>query len=432
MKHPEFTLTAYHTRTCSSLSHWSKIIGFAACSVITTATLTISNVVVAHAQVRRPPVEAPVDPYESSPARNVEGTVQPTLPRVPPAPVGTFETPSERAEPSASPPKLSPTETPIEAPAGGTLEADCPSTEDIPFEYRRSWAFYLLTQDARVCSNAVQELRTLSQAFRDGTQNSDADSVLGDSAFLSDPKNVYARGIVERYVNSCSYSLGDARAISHLTTPETIQKIRRAIGIIRVGPSRCMATITNGMLLTARHCFGTATAGDLLPDTQAAVQFTSLDSALSFQIKTSLREAQLSPGARDEDWVALPLGEEAPSNILSLTFAPQLATRWQPLILISVSGYAQALANNNAISPDVIRIDISPKCVVQAREGHFIYHSCQTLRGMSGAPLLTMNGTELVVIGVHTGVSAGMGSACSSRLSSKYINYGVVPHSFSK
>lgn len=382
-----------------------------------------------HAQLgTKGPVLQPVDPYEN--ALEPGGQRRKINPATPPVAVDPFEASSGKLSNGSSVtvpgPLLGINPSPLEQ--RSELRSECPSTDDMPFDYRRSWAFYLLTQDAKSCSRAVQELRTLSQAFRNGTGNADADSALGDPTFLSDAQNVYARGIVERYVNACSYSLADARAITHLTTPENIQKVRRAIGVIRVGARKCTATVVSGALLTARHCFGSASMDSTLPETVANVEFTSLDATVKFRLTTNLKEALLPPEAREDDWIALRLSGQTSDNILSLNFAPQLAQRWQPLILISVSGYAQALANESAVTPEVVRIDISPKCVVQAREGRFIYHSCQTLRGMSGAPLLSMSGADLVVVGVHTGASSGIGTACSVKLSDKYLNYGVVPN----
>lgn len=378
---------------------------------------------------RHEPVQAPVDPFEALPSTERGRKETPTSP---PAPVDPFESrvgqPTENST-SALAPSLMPTRP--DQLRQLSFETECPSAEEenSPFEYRRSWAFYLLTQDARTCSKAVQELRTLSKAFRDGTKDPNADMVLGDRTFLGDSKNAYARGIVERYVNSCSYSLSDARAITHLTTEENIQKIRKALGVVRVGENTCMATVVAGNILTARHCFGIAPT-DGSPEVSTKAEFTSLDSTVKLQVMANQKQTLLSPNSLDEDWIALKIADQPVGGTLSLPFAPQLARRWQPLILISVSGYAQALANENSTSSDVVRIDISPKCVVQARERQFIYHSCQTLRGMSGAPLLTMMGTELTVVGVHSGVSSGIRSTCSAKLSQKYINYGVVPSAF--
>jgi hypothetical protein len=295
----------------------------------------------------------------------------------------------------------------------------------MPFHLLRSIVFFVQSKDGMACSAAVRSIRSLKDTY-----GPDAYETLKTPSYLSNPNHILARRIVESYVDECSKGLQEG-AVSKLLTLDNQIRVAKSVGIITTPTQRCMGAIVGSRVLTARHCFAIpeADAGvhQLIP-AESAVDFDTLSGdhfSLSFDgsDRSPLREDQ-----RDKDWITLamnPLITAGPS--MSLGYDPELAQVWQPLVLISMSPYVMALRNDFRSSTSNAVIDISPVCDILAKDGGYIFHACQTLAGMSGAPLLTMKDGLLTVVGIHTGDTQNVQTPCAQSIARRYVNYGVVP-----
>jgi hypothetical protein len=352
------------------------------------------------------PVEGPVDPlevgYKSKRVRPVEAAV---------ISLGLESAPVSSAEPvsSAAPPPA---------------DEQCAANTRRPYELQRSIIFYQMTEEAKKCSEAVRELRSVVKSLGGGGV------ALLSASYLNDPDNLHHRGVVKRYVEGCSYKV-EQEVVRKLLGQEGRLAILKAIGTFVATGGACIGTVIGDKLMTARHCFGTGDLRDGANPIQVpekGFEFTSLDQTVKFHVaKPAAPEADLLRDALDKDWILLDL----PKNALpaaSISLVTDRAIDWQPLIMVSVSRYREALSAASPRTPlDAVTIDIAPTCSVLAKDGNYLFHACQTLRGMSGSPLLTMRDGKVVAIGVHTGESEFIGSACSRQLSTRFKNYGVVP-----
>lgn len=303
--------------------------------------------------------------------------------------------------------------------------SDTCMSEKMPFHLLRSIVFFIQSKDGMACSAAVKSIRSLKNTY-----GPDAYETLKNPSYLASADHALARRIVEDYVGSCSKGLSEG-SVSRLLTLDNQIRAAKNIGIITTPTQRCMGSIVNSRVLTARHCFAKfeadAGAHDLIP-IDSAIEFSTLSgesTSLSFDgsDRSPLREDQ-----RDKDWITLAMKApitEVPST--SLGYDPDLALLWQPLVLISMSPYVMALQNNFKSSTSTAVIDISPVCDILAKDGNYVFHACQTLAGMSGAPLLTMKDGLLTVVGVHTGDTNSVQTKCAQNVGGRYVNYGVVP-----
>jgi hypothetical protein len=304
----------------------------------------------------------------------------------------------------------------------GRPDETCEIDFNMPFPVRRALVFYLLTEDARRCSKAVQEIRGYSAKF--GRR---AELNLESPAFLADPKNADARALVDRYIGACSYKLNDSTVAQLLDTSHR-SLIAKAVGTFSTRNGDCVGTVTGSSILTARHCLGREKDGEIaveIPET--GFNFRSLDGTIELHVpKPNSAPAALPLDQLEKDWIELAFSVP-PEIVPKIPVDLKLAARWQPLLLVSVSRYLQALAQEAVASPNNITFDISPLCSILARDGNILFHSCQTLRGMSGSPLLTMSEGRLSVVGVHSGDAEAVETACGRKLSVKYKNYGIIP-----
>ena len=303
-------------------------------------------------------------------------------------------------------------------------EPSCTS-DQMPFHLLRSIVFFVQSKDGMACSAAVKNIRSLKDTY-----GPDAYETLKSPSYLSSADHILARRMVESYVEDCSKGLQEG-VVSRLLTLDNQIRAAKNVGIITTPTQRCMGAIVNSRVLTARHCFAAPEADSgihLLIPTETAIDFDTLSGdhySLSFDgsDRSPLREDQ-----RDKDWIIMapnPPITAGPST--SLGYDPELAQVWQPLVLISMSPYVMALRNDFKSSTSNAVIDISPICDILAKDGAYIFHACQTLAGMSGAPLLTMKDGLLTVVGVHTGDTQNVQTPCAQSIARRYANYGVVP-----
>jgi len=86
----------------------------------------------------------------------------------------------------------------------------------------------------------VRELRSLVRSL-----GNDEVALLSGS-YLNDPGNILQRGVVERYVEQCSYKL-DQQVISNLLGPENRLTILKAIGPSRRAAATVSAPLSEGI-----------------------------------------------------------------------------------------------------------------------------------------------------------------------------------------
>jgi hypothetical protein len=299
------------------------------------------------------------------------------------------------------------------------------TSEKMPFALLRSIVFYVRSKDGLACSQAVRTIQSLKQTY--GT---DSYATLKDPTYLADRNHFMERQMVENYVNDCSKTLQEG-AVSQLLTLDNQIKAVKNIGVLTTPAQRCMGSIVKGRVLTARHCVVVPESEDgnhplIQPDTALDFETLSGDKySLNFEgsDKSALQET-----GRDKDWITLGIkGWVQNTATTELAYNPGLAQIWRPLVLISMSPYAMALRNDFRSNAQNAVIDISPICGILARDGGYIFHACQTLAGMSGAPLLTIEDDRLTVVGVHTGDSSSVKTPCAESVASRFANYGVVP-----
>jgi len=296
--------------------------------------------------------------------------------------------------------------------------------EPIPFALLRSVVFYVRSKDGLACSASVRNIQSLKETF--GAES----GTLRDPAYLADETHVAVRRMVEGYVNDCSKTLQES-AVAQLLGPDNTTLAAKNIGVLTTPWQRCMASIIGGRVLTARHCLAVAEEQDgvhALIDRESALDFETL-SGDKYQL--SFDGADVSPlreSARDRDWIVLGIkgGLHRPPGE-ALGYAPKLADLWRPLVLVSMSPYAMALRNDYRSSDQNAVIDISPICDILARDGSYIFHACQTLAGMSGAPLMTIEDGRLTVVGVHTGDASAVDTQCARNVAHRFPNYGIIP-----
>ncbi|WP_158228762.1 trypsin-like peptidase domain-containing protein [Bradyrhizobium sp. Y36] len=306
--------------------------------------------------------------------------------------------------------------------APDAIGATCNVEFDMPFPVERAIRFYQVSEDAKKCSRATRNIRSLVTDVGE-----DAYRALQSASYINNVDHSLSKSVVEDYVSACTKSF-QAPPISKLLGADNILRIRQTVGLIRTPSSMCMGAFVGNKVLTAKHCFATSEAdGKLSIDASAATTFKTIDGAEYSLKPVGPGKSVLSDIDRDKDWILLTTTDGAKPKAGGLDFHPESASRWQPLILLGLSRYNMAL--NDKYQPDdaMASLDISPICSVMARDGGYIYHACQTLEGMSGAPLLTMSGGRIVTVGVHTGDAEKVSTACAKKLSARYPNYGIAP-----
>ena len=74
--------------------------------------------------------------------------------------------------------------------------------------------------------------------------------------------------------------------------------------------------------------------------------------------------------------------------------------------------------------------DFSSTCRVVVRDENFLLHSCNTLGGVSGSPVLRFNRSResYEMIGIHTGASEWLArwNQCASNFAGGFPNYAVA------
>lgn len=312
----------------------------------------------------------------------------------------------------------------------GTLKNDVTAAAckvpQYPFEINRAIQFFKMTEDAKSCSLAVRTIQSLKISF-----GQSAYSALKDPKYLADTSHALARNAVESYVEKCTKRFKDPVAQYLLGTENGLQ-ILKSIGLLETDKARCVGTMVEGKILTARHCVSDGTmsqdgAYGMIPK-ESNIIFSNLLGEQFHVNFDGVDRSSLYENRRDKDWILLNVSNPPDIGILkSIKIRSDLATVFRPLLLISFSPYTMALRNNYNSLPDNATIDISPICNIMLKDKKYLFHACQTLAGMSGSPLLAVDNGQVAVVGVHTGDTNRVSTPCGQAVAQRYANYGVIP-----
>lgn len=314
-------------------------------------------------------------------------------------------------------------------------EATCDASRSQPLDLQRSLAFWRQTEDGASCSAAVKDIRSLREEMMLDRRDNLHDAKLFDPEYICASRNRHQRTIVERYTDSCLYRLSDAKQLN-LISEQNRETILSAIGIIGGIGQHCIGTVSKRRVYTSRHCFLRVNA-----EGKVSINFPSREFYLRTFAGNRFRLAVPDDvdegagfGGRESDWIALPFAPNQDEPVYQIALRPDLATDWRPLLLVSLHRYLAALSmcdgktqsEEEFIDASLI-VDITPGCTIFAQEGYLVYHGCQTQKGMSGTPLLTIVEDELVLVAIHAGASKALQTPCSDVLAKRFPNYGVVP-----
>jgi hypothetical protein len=307
--------------------------------------------------------------------------------------------------------------------SAAAITKPCDIEFDMPFPIERAVRFYQTSEDAKKCSRATRNIRSLVADV-----GADAYKALQSAAYINNSEHNLSRSLVEDYVSACTKPFVAAPNLK-LLSPENVLKIRKTVGLIKTPNTMCIGAFVGNVVMTAKHCFETSQVdGNLTIEVSASTDFTTIDGT-DYALKPVVPgKTTLLASDRDKDWILLKTVDGRKPEGGGLPFKPALAQRWQPILLLGLSRYNMALANKYEPDQSLATLDISPICAVMARDGAYLYHACQTLEGMSGTPLLSIDNGHLVSIGIHTGDAEKVPTGCGKKLSQRYPNYGIVPN----
>lgn len=173
-----------------------------------------------------------------------------------------------------------------------------------------------------------------------------------------------------------------------------------------VGKFSGTMTCTAAVILDPRIVI---TAGHCITERDGTVRRSNLSFQLGYQTGADLRRFEATVwavGAKQSfghesvqqasnDWAILIL-DRAPTGVHPLRLSHHsLAIPRSPERQIVLPAYS-----NNTASAEVLSVD--PDCAVRELIWDTVLHDCMAQPGSSGAPLLMRDGSEYVVVGIHT------------------------------
>ncbi len=178
-----------------------------------------------------------------------------------------------------------------------------------------------------------------------------------------------------------------------------------------VGGSCTGAAIAQDEVLTAAHCIFNRRTGKFLPSSALHVLFGYTRGI--YKVHALVDRYLLGPGydpAREKetlasDWAVLTLSQPLPADMKPLRAVDQVPAAGTALM---IAGYGQRRLH-------VMTGDEDCKLIGAAASGDVLVHNCKVSRGISGAPLLTIEDGTPVVIGLQVALGTRNGAAVGWR-----------------
>lgn len=322
----------------------------------------------------------------------------------------------------------------VELVGGGS----CDAFESRSFGVKHELSFWRISTEGRKCRDAVQELESLSLMMDSYTEK--GRGLLLQERYICEIANSNLKGTVQRYAEACIDRLTDVKDYQIALNERDIQTTMMSLGVISGDnyERKCIGVVSDGLVVTASHCFGyeiDGLTGKLLIEFPSGNFYFNSFAGKSYRLSASgeLNGKVIDLESRPEDdWLAIPFSSEEILLPPGVPFAPDLATFERSVTIIAPSQYLTALevCRNDWKKPellDSLSIDLRPGCRILAREGDIVYHGCQTVSGMSGAPLLTVESGRVYFLAVHSGASMGLRTQCAKDYAPRLPNYAVVP-----
>ncbi len=198
--------------------------------------------------------------------------------------------------------------------------------------------------------------------------------------------------------------------------------VRRFVGAIG-GPGspdskdpqirKCTATLISAdVILTARHCVmlpdqASKKPVEMMPLAMIQTHWFEIDAGEPFRyqicgIKHSPKLAKPSDYASSNDWVTLQIAAPVRGRVAPVKLSRREALVGATLLIPAVN----PLAPQNTTQIPLSTTKVSG-CSVLASSSDCLFHNCQTLPSMSGAPVFHEQAGDLLFLGLHLGQRAG-------------------------
>lgn len=248
--------------------------------------------------------------------------------------------------------------------------------------------------------------------------------------------------LLENYFKNCLGVDIYAENNTHELSLTPLKAILSQVGYLKrqnKNSPHCMATRIGSKLLTSRHCIGNRIYNGkyILDEDLSNYRFSHLSEpseegyALGhldgFEPEWNLSDLQ-------GDWVVLNMigfSETAASNdLISLGSVSIAIDEGKRIVIPSVFRSLLDLSPDNYDAwSEAIVPDVSPTCRVTYNNKKFLYHGCQTVGGVSGAPILVSDGNAgLRIVGLHSGGtnrSLVAQDSCIANIQALVPNWGV-------
>ncbi len=339
--------------------------------------------------------------------------------------------------------------------------------QTMPDSYFELLNGYSQTEEFFRCREAVQ---SINSAFSQLALDSHAPLLIWSSAH--DGGSINSEYL--KYLNACYNQFEDIK-LPEYVADELLAYVRQSGVFVKyfkyfdaVLPFCAGIRIDSTSVLTAKHCLYDAEARKIweinrwssdqsIPDSEIGVTL-SVDPSVSFLMYGNMgaplnvdftdglpeKEKLFFPKSdtqRSTDRIVLKIAnsdrQESPVKQLSITQPLQWDKLWMISLLPNSDNHTllQETISRQETSPvevfntSRIVLDDRPTCYIWAIKGTCIFHSCQSIAGLSGSPLISLSRQEGVqIVGVHTGANSNPEAKFCNFTRAKWIkNYGVSP-----
>lgn len=231
--------------------------------------------------------------------------------------------------------------------------------------------------------------------------------------------------IYRRYSRECLIPLretissesGFSRVLETATNEVQVRRLLASIGRVSPGVNNftCSGVIvdtSDGLaLLTAAHCLGEVVqAGEdvnrRMLQTFAEIEFMAFDGS-SFLIDVDQDLDGYTYDRTNQDIAGFLLSESMMQPNMGLPLAASTFEPWEQMLVIGENPYLGALNYLDGVEGlDLLQrsmtVSLSTDCIYQAVQSGSLRYVCQTAKGMSGSPILSIRDGKFTVMGVHT------------------------------